>query len=175
MPPDELMVALKKFPLYVMIYRCGSIEGIPVNHLVGKVLIPVETEFRKAIIQAATSQVLPVSAHLEEIFAMKNIFGVETGTIGLFVRLSCYGRSVLRPAVCGPKVVIEDKVVGKQVMKRQAMLALEEETLKGRVQILGPAQVCFCLLSVNCTLMYLNHSGHGHSKSVVLKTNTDGT
>jgi len=92
MRPDALKKAVKDCPIYVCVYRAG-LANEP-HQMLGQTKVTLGDPFVESIDLSKWSQTLPVSAYIEEILPLSNVFGEVTGEIKIFVRLTCFGNSM---------------------------------------------------------------------------------
>lgn len=131
MSPMELNANIAQHPVKVQIFRNSS-EGMGFVHtLIGESKIHLGLSFIKAVLVATTSGALhPTTAHLEDTFPMADTFNRVTGDIRLFIRLSCFGPSLIPNE--------EDENIKKQQVLKNIMMEEFNSYRKGNVDIKYP-------------------------------------
>ncbi|XP_039282780.1 uncharacterized protein LOC111056596 [Nilaparvata lugens] len=93
MLPLELMKQIQRYPLVIQIYRKNRESQYD---LVGGAKVRLGPDFEDLIIEAGEEDTqLPISNILDSELPVKDIFGVPIGKMNLFLRLSCYGVTIV--------------------------------------------------------------------------------
>ena len=94
MEPSELLKAIKKSPLRTELMR--KTEGTCPPEILGSTEIFLTSEMYKMVRQAMVSnEEMPISSILQDSYNLRNDKQEDVGFISVFIRLSCYGQSIV--------------------------------------------------------------------------------
>ncbi|BES97316.1 Hypothetical protein NTJ_10130 [Nesidiocoris tenuis] len=98
MKAEKLMSDLESCPLYIQVFNQDedSNEDTSPGIFLGKAKLDLSAENFINVVAGAESYVdLPISACFRSTLPLTTVFGIKSGQISIYVRLSCFGKSIL--------------------------------------------------------------------------------